>query len=459
MKNYPNQATTFERIRNTLQTIASLNARQANTLDDGILGYELAARKFYTFRGIDYATATPQDIQARIKLEKAKPGGNQGARTNARELRRTLIDFKWVDTEGVVTPLGQQLLGTQPGSPLERDLLADALIQLTITDTGNRTSSPVMIMLHLLFVDPSPHRAGLELMLEANDDSAGERFRVQELYKTFVIMPAAWRATRLHVTPFQLANATKVFPTLAKYAGLVTEDAQGTYHLAPSGMKAVAGHWTPVGSQGYQASTLPVPPPPAVPPVPTPPPGRRRTQRRITGGQERDANNVGSHGVNRTLPDGLTPDQQADAQNRLNERMDNHQDLVKYFASCILAGEGTFYEDNTSYDLVWKSNTSDVAHVFEMKTIDSDADAQVIRAVGQLHYYAHFNVAVRFKDNPKTKTIVVDGDLHDDLRGFLTAQSIGAIMAVEGQPLEALNSLGQEVLDQLPLNSVVLSQA
>jgi hypothetical protein len=480
MKNYPNQATSFERIRNTLQTIASLNARQANTLDDGVLGYELATRKFYTFRGLDYAHATPQDIQDRIKDEKAKPNGNQGARTNARELRRTLIDLKWVNSQGLVTPLGHQLLTVQPGSQQERDMLADGLIQLEVPDaSGYRVSHPVLIMLQLLNLSPSPHRAGLELMLEANDDSSGELNRVLALYPSFTTLPSNFRANRLHSTTFQIANATKIFPSLAKYAGLVTEDSHGTYHIAPPGLKVInvatpsvpaAQAPTPTPTPAPPVPGPPTPPastnPPVPPtsPVPSPPSGGKARQgqgsgqRNNTGGQERKASEVGAHGIGRTLPTGLTPDQQADAQNRLNERMDNHQDLVQYFASCIGEDEGTFYEDHTSFDLVWKSDSSDVCHVFEMKTISSDADAQVIRAVGQLHYYAHFNVAVRFKDNPKTKTVVVDGDLHEDLRKFLEAQEIGAILAVEGQPLVALNSLGQAVLDLLPLSSVVLSQ-
>jgi hypothetical protein len=460
MKNYPNQASSFERIRNTLQTIVDLNQQQANTLDDGILGYELAARKFYTFRGLDYVYARPQDLAARIAEEKQKPSGNQGARTNARELRRTLHDLGWVDNQGVVTPDGHALLATQPASQAEANLLATGLLQLEVADqSGTRISHPVVIMLHLLNQTPSPHRTGLELVLEANDDSPGELSRVLGLYTSFVTLPADQRAQRLHATTFQLANAIKVFPTLAKYAGLITEDAQGTYHIAPPGLQAINAPASPLpAAQPVGAKpTAPTGQGSTQTPTPTPPAGggKGSGRRSLTRGQRRKSTEVGQHGVSGTVPSSLTPDQQAEAQNRLLERTIAHQDLVQIFAKTLGDDRGELYEDQTSFDLLWKSDTDNTCHIFEMKTIQGDADPQMIRAVGQLSYYAYFNVQARFPGAPVTKTVVVDADLHDDLGDFLESLGIGAVKQVEGQPALPLNSLGQKVLGMLPLSSNV----
>ncbi len=443
MKNYPNQAAEFPRVRSTLRTIEDLNAQGLNVLDDGVLGYELARRRDYTFRGIDYATATPQSIAARIAQEQAKPRGAQGARTNAREVRRTLQGLGWVDGAGAVTAAGRAVLASPPQSQAERDLLATGLLNITATDPAGHVSHPVRMMLRLLHTAPSHRRVGLELALENLDDSPAEVGRVIGLYQQNATDAQIRAATG--VTESQQKNNRKIFPALAKYAGLVVEDVQHDFHLTPAGLAALG---------------LPTPSATATPPAPTTgriagpaaPIGgpRRRRRRSLTTGQRRAASQVGAHSTNRTVLNALTPDQQAEAQTRLGERTMAHQALVRQFAERIGDAAGELWEDQSSFDLVWAPNGAPDRHLFEMKTIEADADAQIIRAVGQLAYYAFFNVNEAFPGAPTTMTVVVDNDLHDDLREFLEHLGVGAVrMRAEGT-VEGLNPQGQALVALLP---------
>ncbi|QAY69245.1 hypothetical protein [Xylanimonas protaetiae] len=446
MKNYPNQAAEFSRVRSTLNTISSLNAQGLDVLDDGVLGYELARSRDYTFRGIDYTTASAQDIEARIVLEKAKPRGDQGARTNARELRRTLRDLGWLDSTGAVTSAGRALLACASQSQTERDLLAAGLMRVAVADavTG-RVSHPVRMMLHLLHAAPSHRRLGLELALENLDDSPSETSRVIGLYQQNATDAQIRAATG--VTENQQKNNRKIFPTLAKYAGLVVEDAQHDFHLTPSGRAAI-------GLPSPSTSVTATPTPTTATALPSGGNvvvgGAQRQGRNLTVGRKRSVNQVGSHSVSRTVPAALTPDQQAEAQTRLGERTTVHQALVRQFAARIGDAAGEFWEDPASFDLVWAPTGVPERHIFEMKTIQSDADPQIIRAIGQLSYYAYFNVAKAFPGAPATKTVVVNDDLHQDLRDFLEHSGVGALRVHLDGTVEALNPLGQAMVALLP---------
>ncbi len=90
LKNYPNQASTFSRIRDTLAVIQGLNNSGNDATSDEVLGYAAARGGVYTFRGLDATQATQKELDARIAEEKAKPPSSQGVLTFARELRRTL---------------------------------------------------------------------------------------------------------------------------------------------------------------------------------------------------------------------------------------------------------------------------------------------------------------------------------------------------------------------------------
>lgn len=451
-KNYPNQATAFKRLRDTLAIISELHDRGQQVLDDGVLGYELARRRAYTFRKFDYVNGTPESLEARITQEREKPSGRQGARTNARELRRTLIDLGWLRDDGSLSPSGRSVLESQEQSDEERGLLKQGLLDLELSDDDDDTSysHPVRILLELLRHAPTTSRAGLELIFEATDDSDRELDRIKSLYDEIRLLPSNERAERIGIPESKRANSVKVFPTLAKYAGLVTEDASGVWRPSPAGLAAI-GVPTDDEAEAMPPATVEVS---AIGANVTAPAmaGAARRRRKLTRGAQKAASELGNHSVNRTVPRGLSPDQQAEAQRRLQERTEAHQALVRDFASRLSTGQ--FYEDTSSYDFVWSESESGPAHLFEMKTIDSDADAQVIRAVGQLMYYAHFNVVARFAEYPASQTLVVDGPLHDDLCDFLDSLNIGALQVTLGSNVIPLNHAGHLAVARLPLMQV-----
>jgi hypothetical protein len=186
MKNYPNQASQFGRLRASLDldAVRELAAEGQDPGKDSVLGVRFARRGIYTFRGLDFAAASPEQLSERIGEELAKPRSNRGMETCARELRRTLRDMGWLDSANELTGAGQELLDTTPGSLDERALLAEGLLSIAVADkvTG-RTSHPVRVLLRLLSDSPSAHRGGLELALEAQDDSPEELSRVLDLYR------------------------------------------------------------------------------------------------------------------------------------------------------------------------------------------------------------------------------------------------------------------------------------
>lgn len=454
MKNYPNQASDFGRIRRTLETIRDLNQQGQNVRNDHVLGYECARRQIYTFRNFNYEAATPQSLNARIALEQAKPKSDQGAETFARELRRTLYDLGWLDAQFQLTVDGQSLLASPVGSQTELQLLRDALIDLQVADkSGTYISHPVLVMLHLLDTAPTKARGGLELALEAKDDTPQELQRVIALYQSIKDLPAATRAARLGTTLTQVNNAVKIFPSLAVSAGFVDKTPPNDYSITPLGRSAIH---TVLGGMTFRNMTArPTPPPVFVPGTSGPEPetkSRGNGRRNVTVGQKKSSNQVGQHGVDRNINSApLTPDQQDEARQKLRERTNAHQDLVQYFAGHIGDSRGDIYEDQVSFDLLWQNSADQVCHLFEMKTIKDDADAQVQRAVGQLHYYGFFNVATLFPGAEMTKTLVVDDVIHQDLADYLTAQGIGLIHAAKSQgTLDPLNDLGKDLLALLP---------
>ena len=282
MKNYPNQAARVERIRDTLRVIDGLNNAGLNVGDNAVFGYEAARQQAYTFSSINpNAANVAAQIAARIVAEQALPTDKQGALTYAREMRRTLRDFGWIDASNQLTAAGQGFLAAAPGSPVELQLLETALLDLEL-DPG--PSHPVRILLRLLAVAPSTSRRGLELALEAADDSAAEHARVQALY----LMPNAERTAALNaqgVSNTKIANAKKIFPPLAVAAGLVIRGAGNVYALSARGAAVVAGFAgapvvpapagpaepVPAGSAAPAGPAVPAPAGPAAPEPEEPP--------------------------------------------------------------------------------------------------------------------------------------------------------------------------------------------
>ena len=434
MKNYPNQASSFKRVRGTLQTIHDLNIAGRDSTNDAVLGYEAAARGFYTFRGLDQATATQAQFNARVAEERRKPKGSQGAQTFARELRRTLEDMGWIDDAARLTSRGVDLLMSTPQSVEEQALVVEGLLNIEATNKdGSQPNHPVMTMLRLLSYRPSLHREGLELALEPIDDSEAEIQRVIGLYQ----LSPAERQEKINATPAQRANAVKIFPALAVYAGLVIEE-DGLYSLSQDG-------WQVIG-QAPAAARQRI---------------ARRRGRRMTVGRKVTSGTVATK-LRTSPPRTLSPEEQARAAERLDERTASHQNLVKRMADLIGDTHGELFEDEFSYDLLWVPDHGNTPVVlFEMKTITSDTDAyaRVRDAAGQLRYYEFFQVKQMVSDRSVLRVAVFDDDIPSALIEFLDAETVAVIVSKPTAQATGANGLGRTILRSLPPKQVGASLA
>ncbi len=427
MKNYPNQASSFARIRDTLYVVRQLNLSGEDATSDEVLGYACAQEGAYTFRRLDGTQATQRELDARIAEERKKPPSSQGVRTFARELRRTLRDMGWIDHDAMVTAEGKALLNSQPGSVEEQSLLVEGLLKIEVTEKGGISPHhPIPVLLKLLAHRPTLHRDGLELALEPRNDSDAEFIRVRQLYD----LPREQRISQLGITQFQRANAVKILPSLAVAAGLVVEDADGFFSLSQEGWQIIGQPTTPTTARKRIA----------------------RRGKRTTVGKLVTSKTIAKR-RSRQAPRTLTPEEQERAAERLQERTNDHQALVSRMAEVIGDGSGRFFEDEFAYDMLWVPfDFTKPAILFEMKTITSDVDAhaRVRHAVGQLSYYEYFHAAPRLPDRDIVRCAVFDDEVPTELREYMTHEQVGAIaLPSDGAPV-ALNPWGQKVLGLLP---------
>src|SRR6266568_5381058 len=162
MKNFPHQVNELAKLRRSLAEIGHLNVQWANV---GV----------YTFRGL------VGPLAQRIAAEQQKPIGSQGARTAAREIRRTLRYLGLIDQQLVVTAEGTQLLNAAQGSPQELAVWQDAILGLELPDGAGNLSHPICILLRLVDSFGQLQREDMALVLEAVDDSQAEFQRIVAL--------------------------------------------------------------------------------------------------------------------------------------------------------------------------------------------------------------------------------------------------------------------------------------
>ena len=88
MRNFPHQVNRITKIRGALQAARELISAGEDFGNDGTFGYSVVRAGVYPFRGLH--NPTPHELELAIQLEQQKPASNQGPRTFARDLRRTL---------------------------------------------------------------------------------------------------------------------------------------------------------------------------------------------------------------------------------------------------------------------------------------------------------------------------------------------------------------------------------
>ena len=367
LKNFPHQHNRFSKLRATLEAIRDLQGAGSDPGEDGVLGDELARRQIHCFRGVDYSDdgSVEQRVENQLVEEHEKPVSSQGTRTAARENRKTLRHLGWIQHNGIdLTEAGEALFESSPGSGEESAIIRPAVAQIAVTDADGRTSHPVRILLRLVDSVEFDSRDGMELALEARDDSEGEFQRVRDLAQLSSHVRRQ-KLLDLGTSVNKIENARKILPRFAENAGLMLQSDDEPFVLTEVGRHTIGrgpALRTPRPETGTQG---------------------RRSRRRGTVTTTGDSDEVG-----RSRPDdaarrrALTGDEQQAAAELLYERTERHQSLVR--ATARYCWQGTFSEDRASYDLLVESDAEDPVDLIEAKTIDGDVHSQIRTAVGQL---------------------------------------------------------------------------
>jgi hypothetical protein len=411
VKNFPHQYNDFPKLRQTLEAIRDLVAADQDVADDGVLGYELARRGIYTFRALE------GPLEARIAAEQAKPTGSQGPRTAAREMRRTLAFLGWLDAAWRLTESGQAFLATAPGSEAERTAWQQAILDLTLEEEGS-VSHPVRILLRLVADDEVVARHGLELALEARDDSEAEYERIRALLP----LSPNDRLRAIGATEHQVANAVKILPSFAEQANLIHRASpQLPYTLTEAGHAALG--------EGIVAR-----------PVELRPEIRAPRRRRTRGAPRRASARSAEAGTAATPDDwsSLSHEEQIAATRLRFERTARHQELLRQLIEALSQLDGERLEDPASFDLLDVPSGDGPLTLFELKTIEADELTQTRLAVGQLLSYEHLVVRPRWPGRDVRRVAVFEEPIDDDLSAFLAEVGIAAFVMVDGA-LEALN--------------------
>lgn len=445
MKNFPHQFSEFAKIRAALAAIRDLLDRGRPVGDDDELGYELARRGIYTFRNLG-----SESVDDRIKREREKPPSSQGARTAARDFRRTLVFLRFIE-DGAgwrITDSGHELLASAPESSDERNVWLTALYDLSVEDASGRVSHPIRLLLWLVHHFGNalgPGFRGMELALEASDDSATELARIAELAQLTDPERSQRLQEELGVSAAQIANARKILPAFARNAGLIAGGGTVERHvLTDLGRAAYDEAFGDDGdaqtgvddqpSRRSRSSTAP---------------GSRRSRRHAHARRVTPETVAAVPSVNPEAWEVLSEVAQREAIRLRLERNQRHQELVKGLAG-VIGDTMELSESASSFDLLGEPVEAELpAVVFEVKSLADDARKQVERASFQLH---HYRFAIRQDGLVQGREIrlaaVFEQDVGDFWARLLNEMEIAAFTYTDNG-LGPLNDLARTLLNTL----------
>lgn len=432
MKNFPHQHTSFSNLRAALTAIQALSELGKDPSDDGVLGDRLARDMVHRFRDINYETTEDlaQRIENQLVEEHSKTASNQGARTAARENRKTLRHLGWLQDQSTRMAIaGVALLDSPEGSLEEMDIIRAAVAQIELEDGDGNTSHPMLVLLRLIDNFDFYTRDGMELALEAKDDSVEEFERIEALVNDDPVT----RRQKLNsagVSDHRIANAKKILPVYAEKSGLIERDTNRKYVVTSAGAQFLSIQTESAISHSSETGTHP-----------------HTLRRGIT--QTTDPAKVGrSRAVTAAGLYTRNSGEQHAAAALLDERTERHQQLVRNTAGHCSLRDGMRKFSEGTYDLVINSGVEEPIDLIEAKTINGDARSQVRAALGQLLYYEYFLVQPNFPDQAIVKSIVIDQKIDADLVQFLTAQDVG-VLVVTHEDMYSQNELGSEIVERL----------
>ncbi len=408
MKNFPHQYTELSKFRETLSAISNLHLNGADVLDDGVLGYALARAGIYRFRG------TVPDIEIRINAELQKPRGDQGARTAARDVRRTLALLGFLNSDGRLTATGDLALNLPIGSPEATNLWRQAVIALEVSDSDGDVSHPMRILLRLLADQGPLPRIETALSLEPKDDGQAEYDRIKQL----IPVRTAIENQKISVSNSTLNNAVKILPALALQLGLVSEDHEHRLQITESGeiLLRSSFQFGNVALASTPAFTL-----------------NNQTRRRPTVADHRKITSGTFSPFDSNSITGLSREEQIDAARLSHERTGRHQIVVGQVAAAF-ADEYEVYENRFSYDALLVPRVAQSLHfLLEIKTLDLDEVDQTNRAVAQLFWYSWAKIPDIYRDETIVMGVVYDRPPSETTASYLESLGIAAFACFESQ--------------------------
>lgn len=403
MRNFPHQVNQIPKIKGALWVVWQLAMDDRDVGDDGVLGYAVARAGIYTFRSL--LRPSFQELEAAIQREQGKQPSNQGPRTFARDLRRTLLLLGFLDhpepSDWRVTSSGQRVLDLpDPPDPEATALWTDAVVNLGLPDPSvGDIIHPARNMLKIVTSRPGVEKRWLAFALDMRDDSDAELDRVMALPR----LPFRATLESIGAGQYIAANAVKILPSLLEQLGLMSIQG-GTCNLTPSGLALISA--TQVLSREQRFITRQV-----------------RRGRTIT-----EPADIPEHP---SVPGRIRgTEEQLHSMALLEERTSQHQQLVREIAN-LLRFSGRVSEIRVSddaFDVLALSGARPEVLLIEAKTLRNDALIQARIALGQLLFYEFFDIRPIAEGRCIRKVVVFDSEPGQQAREFLTAYDVACLV-------------------------------
>jgi hypothetical protein len=405
MRNFPHQVNQIRKIKGALQVVSQLATEGHDVGDDGVLGYAVARAGIYTFRNLPNPSS--QELEDAVQREQVKPPSNQGPRTFARDLRRTLFLLGFLEhletSDWRVTDSGQRVLDIpDPPEPEATALWTDAVVNLSLADPSlGDIIHPAQNMLRTVAHRPGVEKRWLAFALDMRDDSNAELDRVLALQR----LPFEAALESVGAGKYMAANAVKILPSLLEQLGLMSIQG-GACTLTPSGLALMRA--TQVPSIEHRLIM-------------------RQARRGRTVAESAD---IPEHPL---IPTGQvrgTEDQLHSAA-LLEERTSQHQQLVRRIVNLLrISGQvSEIRVSDDAFDVLALSSVRPEVLLIEAKTLRDDALIQARIALGQLLFYEFFDIRPIAEGHPIRKIVAFDSEPSQQAREFLAAYEVACLVS------------------------------
>lgn len=404
MRNFPHQVNQIPKIKAALRVVRQLAMDGRDVGDDGVLGYAIARAGIYTFRNLSRPSF--QELENAIQREQRKQQSNQGPRTFARDLRRTLLLLGFLDhpepCDWRVTISGQRVLDLpDPPDPEATALWTDGVVNLSLTDPSVvDIIHPTRNMLKIVASSPGVEKRWLAFALDMRDDSDAELNRVMALQR----LPFRAALESIGAGQYMAANAVKILPSLLEQLGLMSIQG-GTCNLTPSGLALISATQVLLPEQRFIT---------------------RQVRRGRTIVEPADITEHPS-----ALGRIRGTEEQIHSMALLEERTSQHQQIVKKIVK-LLTNSRQVSEIRTSddaFDVLAFSGTRPEILLIEAKTLRNDALIQSRIALGQLFFYEFFDIRPIAGGRYIKKVVAFDSEPGQQAREFLTAYDVACLVS------------------------------